>query len=416
MDLSQLGEQPISRHQAYSELLHADRAASLVHYVDPVEGFSGHLSFAGVGNALAAGGFRVHPGLTASTVQRLAGVMALKQRVLGLGVDGAKSGIAYDPRAPGKAAAIRRFFHFIKPYLLERYSMGPDMGTRWDEIERHARAEGIASVKIAVAAAQELPEGEVLHRLRRLDERVGHLTLGERRAGHALAHAAIATLEEVGYPRSSPRVGIQGFGTLGRAAAAALVEAGLPVTAVGDEHGCLIADGGLDVTALLRRPHHDGTRTRPRTAGRVAPPDAVFEAVDVLLLAACEDAVDADARNALAAGTRAVVVGANLGLSADTEQWLHDRGVVVVPDFVGGCGGPASMDALFGPPARPAADEVLARVAGRARALVREVLSLAAAGGVPPREAALRLCAEQDAGRRRPYGDRPHRGAAEGLR
>src|SRR4051794_2844103 len=100
----------------------------LVHYVDPIEGFHGYLAYNGSACRIAAGGCRVQRGLTADTLRTLAARMALKQRVLGLNVDGAKCGIDYDPQAPGKAAALRRFLSFLHEELGTRLSMGCDMG------------------------------------------------------------------------------------------------------------------------------------------------------------------------------------------------------------------------------------------------------------------------------------------------
>ncbi len=129
------------------------------HYRDPVVGLVGYLAIDGRHNSLAAGGFRVRPGLRAQTVARLVQAMTLEQRLLGLGVDGAKCGIYFDPADPDEPAAMRRFLRFLRPHLLTRFSMGPDMGNAWDEIESLARVEGIPSVKIAIAGVPGLPRG-----------------------------------------------------------------------------------------------------------------------------------------------------------------------------------------------------------------------------------------------------------------
>ncbi len=160
----------------------------LLLYEDPEEGFRGFLAYAGRSAPLAAGGQR---GLRGETIVALAEAMALKERVLALNVDGAKCGIDYDPASAGKHAAMRRFLRFLAPHLDDRLSLGPDIGTAFDEIEALARQEGISSVKAAIARAQGLPEPEVLRRLELLDEPVGPLTLGQRRAGHALAEATL---------------------------------------------------------------------------------------------------------------------------------------------------------------------------------------------------------------------------------
>ncbi|MDQ3465739.1 MAG: hypothetical protein M3500_13850, partial [Actinomycetota bacterium] len=225
---------------------------SVIRYRDPVEGFEGYLAFDGEANPLAAGGFRVQRGLSADTVSRLAEAMTLKQRLLGLGVDGAKCGIDFDPRHPGKRDAMRRFVDALRPYLLERFSMGPDVGTGWGEIEDVARGQGIPSVKIAIAKAQGLSERELIERIGVLDTVLGGATLGDRRAGHGLAHAALGvgnwTPDLAG---AAPRVAIQGFGTLGRAAALSLTEAGLPIIAIADVDSCVHAAGGLPTEALF---------------------------------------------------------------------------------------------------------------------------------------------------------------------
>lgn len=375
----------------------------LVRYRDPVEGFPGWVAFAGEGQMLAAGGLRVHEGLTEDSISRLAQVMRLKEQLLGLRVDGAKAGIAYDPRRPGKREALGRFLRFLRPYLLDRLSLGPDMGTSWDEIERVARDQGIPSVKMAIARAQGLDHCDFERRLHLLSTPVGPLTLGQRRAGHALAHAALTVLERTPpHGGRCPRVGIQGWGTLARGAALSLSEAGVAVVAVADEHACLYDLNGLDVRRLLALPA--GVAVSGADASG-APPDRLLQtSLDLLVLAACENGVGRAQSASLRAG--AVVVGANLGLSPQVEVELQRSGVLVVPDFVGGCGGSASMDALFGPASCPQPRDVLAGVAAKVRATVASMLDLTDIQGVSSREAAMTLCqrrARADSGR--PYGE-----------
>lgn len=362
----------------------------VVTYRDQMTGVLGYLAIDGRHNPLAAGGFRVQPGLQPCTIARLAEAMTLKQRLLGLAVDGAKCGLDLDPQHPDKPTVMRRFLRFLRPQLLERFSMGPDMGTSWDEIESLAVAEGIPSVKIAVAPAQGLSRQEVLHRLQLLATTVGGRTLGQRRAGHGLAHAAI---EAAGRKAAGLRVGIQGFGTVGSAAAQSLAEAGARIVVVADEHGALVADDGLDISGLLGIAPNSVTTAAPC---RAAHRDEIFDVpVDALVLAAGEDAINADQAAALPSSVRVVVVGANLGLTSAVEDSLARRGVTVVPDFVGGCGGSASMNALFGPPRCPTPNEFLDRLRATMRGLVSRVLGRAIGCRLTPRAAALALCAEQ---------------------
>jgi len=365
-----------------------------IHYRDSVEGFSGFLVFNGETHSLAAGGFRVQRGLTMDTVSRLAEAMTVKQQLLGLAVDGAKCGIDFDPRTPGKRDAMRRFLRFLKPYLLDRFSMGSDMGTGWNEIEEIARDEGLPSVKIAVARAQRLSTSEFAHRMNLLDTVVGVGTLGQRRAGHGLAHAAVAAYEHlVGRIDARTRVGIQGFGNLGRAAALSVADAGLAVNAITDVHSGLRSDNGLPVDVLVGASAGTSVRQLASTPAAALSPEALFDtSVDLLILAACEDGMSLKQAGALPESVKAVVVGANLGLAADVEDVLHRRGIVVVPDVVGGCGGSASMDALFGPVSCPTALQVLERTGASMRALVHRLLDLSSESSSTPRAVIDALC------------------------
>lgn len=381
--------------------------ATVVHtYRDPEEGFEGYLAYSGESRPLAAGGFRVQRGLSARTIRELAEAMKLKEGVLRLNVDGAKCGIDYDPTAPGKHAAMRRFLRFLKPHLDARLSLGPDMGTTFPEIEELARAEGIASVKGAIARAQGLPEEQVLRRLETLDIRAGALSVGQRRAGHALAHATFAAMRSAGLASPPATCALQGFGTLGRGTAFTLAEAGMVVAAVADEHGCICRDGGLDLGELLGSPHATPVPQLVQTGAAVDERAAVLGyPADVLVLAACEDALSE--RDVERLQARVVVVGANNGLRPSVEEALYERGVLVVPDFVGGSGGSASMDALFGPPLCPDPLTVLARVAMTVRALVDDIAATSQRMRLSPRTAALSLAGDHPlAADAKPYGMR----------
>jgi hypothetical protein len=101
--------------------------ALVVEYTDPMEGFQGWLVIDALDHNLCAGGMRVQPGLTRDRLAGMARNMTRKMRICGLRVDGAKSGIDYDPASPGKPAAISRFMAAIRPYIASRYSMGPDL-------------------------------------------------------------------------------------------------------------------------------------------------------------------------------------------------------------------------------------------------------------------------------------------------
>jgi glutamate dehydrogenase (NAD(P)+) len=377
----------------------------IIQYEDPVNGCRGWLAYDGRSGPLAAGGCRSQPGLDAAELATLARRMTLKQRMLGLNVDGAKCGIDYDPRSADKSAVLGRFITFLGDELHGRFSMGPDMGTEWQELQRLAIDAGIPSTKYAIRRAQGLSQEEFFARMIRLDEQVGLLTLSQRRAGHALAHAVIGAARATGVA-GKISCAIQGFGTLGRAAACTLLEEGVRVQAVADEHGSVIDAGGLDVAGMLGTPH--GTPVPYlNTPGARVPADAVFGVpADVLVLAASADAMSDKETAAPPFGS--VVVGANCGLSESAEAALHSRGVFVVPDFIGGIGGSASMEALFGPKDPPSAMDVLVNLTTLMRELVGDIASTSRRTDTLPRAAALHLAGASVDPDAPPYGHCPY--------
>jgi glutamate dehydrogenase (NAD(P)+) len=124
---------------------------------------------------------------------------------------------------------------------------------------------------------------------------------------------------------------------------------------------------------------------------------------DVFIPAAIENAITTD--NADSIQIKAVVPGANLAVTQEAEKMLNDRGIIIIPDFVAGCGGSLSMDGLFGPEIEPSAEEVLNHVHKRMCKIVKKVIKRSQQDGVTTREAALRLCSEAPIyPEARPYG------------
>ncbi|MEV7554097.1 Glu/Leu/Phe/Val dehydrogenase dimerization domain-containing protein [Amycolatopsis sp. NPDC089917] len=375
----------------------------VIEFVDPVHGTKGYLAYRGGRHRLAAGGCRVRAGIDARTLGTLAERMAVKQRVLGLNVGGAKCGLALDPASPAKDAILGRFFVFLRDELATRYSMGPDMGTGWAELNRHAGAIGLPSIKYAIKTAQRLDAEQFAHRMAVLEEPVDGLPVSARRAGHALAYAGIGAARAARCA-GTLSVALQGFGNLARGAACALHEYGARVVAIGDEHGAVASSAGLDVPAMLGRPAGTPVPALP-SGGRPAELFAV--PADVLVLAGPADAMSP--AQAARVAVPAVTVGANCGLTERVERDLERRGVVVVPDFIGGIGGSASMEALFGPRECPSPRQVLDALARLMSDLLADIAEESRRGKVGSRAAASRLAAagtaDPDAP---PYGGCPY--------
>lgn len=366
----------------------------VVEYTDPVEGFKGWLAIDALTHKLCAGGLRVQSGLTRDTVVHLARNMTLKMRIAGIRADGAKSGIDYDPHSSGKADALYRFIRSIRPYIMDRYSVGPDLNVKLKDLDNAAARLNIPSVKLAVAKAQGFDLSHFLERYALLDNPVNHVTLGGLRSGFGLAAACLGVLQFLGIRKQEATVAIQGFGSLGSAAAYSLHRSGVKVVGVADEEKALISENGngLNIKALVRT-GADGFIPRDQKDGQYVSRTDIFALTcDVFVPAAIENAVVAEVARAIS--VKAVVPGANLAVTQEAEKILDDRGIITIPDFVAGCGGSLSMDALFGDAFHPSAQTVLDRTAKSMQEIVRRVLERGQRDGTTPRQAALDLCSE----------------------
>jgi len=380
----------------------------IVEYTDSLEGFKGWAVIDALSHKLCAGGVRVQKGLTLDCVRDLASNMTTKMRIAGIRADGAKCGINYDPHSPGKKEALYRFIRAIRPYVLERYSLGPDLNTTMCELDDIAERLSIPAVKMAIAKAQGFDLPSFLKRYRILKQPFGHATLGRLRAGFGLAAACQGVLEFLNIPPQEATVAIQGFGGLGSGAAYTLHEAGIKIIAIADEEKSLISTNNqsLDIKAMLPTTTNCGTGFIPSSGinGRYGDPSQIYDVkCDVFIPAAIENVITVD--NAGVLPIKAVVTGANLAVTQEAEKILIDRGIIIIPDFVAGCGGSLSMDGLFGPEIEPSAQEVLTHVNKRMRRIVKKVIKRSQQDGVTTREAALRLCSEVPIyPEARPYG------------
>ena len=370
----------------------------ILEYTDPVEGFKGWLVIDSMTHRLAAGGLRVQQGLTCECVQRLAATMTLKMRIAGIRADGAKSGIDYDPSSPGKHEALFRFIRAIKPYMEERYSMGPDLNTTMPELDAVCQRLGLPSIKHAVAKNQQLDEMAFAQRTDLLTTPVGHATLGRLRSGAGVSASCLAMLEFLGIPPQKGTVAIQGFGGLAAGAAYFLHQAGVRIVGLADREKSLVSINGtpLDISSLLAA-QKEGEQGMIPTANN---PKAVYAdntkiydlSCDIFVPAAIERAVDKEVAEHIQ--VKAIASGANLAVTEEAEQILHERAIPVIPDMVAGCGGSLSMEGLYGPENLPTAEEVLAHVDRKTRNIVTTMLQRSQQDNISPREAALRLCAE----------------------
>jgi glutamate dehydrogenase (NAD(P)+) len=347
-------------------------------YTDPVEGIRGYLVIDRLVDGFAAGGLRIHQDVTVDEVADLARNMTAKLGTMRIQCGGAKAGIAMDPRSPRRREVLTRFLAHVRPFLLECWSVGPDVNTTMAELEEIGRTLDIPAMKIAVARRHGFTDDEFLARYGLFESRLPLGTVNELRGPTAVVAAARAVFDALG-PAGPRRVAIQGAGNMGWPSARLLVAAGASVVAWADADKCLFAEEGLPVDELAAA--ISGGRL-PTPKGAMAAPAAVITAeCDVLILAAVSHAFGPEHVGELR--TKGIVLAANMALSADTQRACHRAGILVVPDVVASTGGSLAVEALYRTTPRGAQD-ILDHIQKRIAGIVPDLLEESRRTGVAP--------------------------------
>ena len=340
--------------------------AKVVHVRDRELGLEAVLVVDNVACGPSIGGLRIAPDVSVEECCRLARAMTLKNAAAGLRHGGGKSVLWGDPRMPAerKERLVRTFAHALRHET--DYVFGPDMGT--DET-------CMAWVGDEIGRAVGLPAA------------LGGIPLDEIGAtGFGLLHAADVAARHLGLELRGARVAIQGYGAVGRHAARFLAERGARLVAVSDSRSAIADPDGLDVAALAQL-KREGRSVGDYPRGRALDRDALIGIdCDVLVPAARPDVVRED--NAGEVKARLVLEGANIPLTAGAERLLHERGVLVVPDFIANAGGVICAAMEYAGATQAAA---FAAIAEKILANTAAVLDAARHRGLTPRAAAIEL-------------------------
>lgn len=343
---------------------------SVLHVYEPAIGLKGIVVVDNVAAGPSIGGVRMAPDVSLEECFRLARAMTFKNAAAGLPHGGGKSVIFADPAMDGlkKEQLIRAFAKAIE--VMSDYIPGPDMGTN---------ETAMAWVRDEIGRCVGLPR------------EVGGIPLDEIGAtGFGLLAAAEVACREVRLSLEGARVAVQGFGAVGRHAARFLSKKGAILVAAADSSGTVYDAGGIDVGALTA--HKDqGLAIRDFPNGDKLDRDAVIGVdCDILIPAARPDAVHAD--NVDSVKAKIIVQGANIGVAADAEASLHDRGVLCVPDFIANAGGVICAAVEYRGGTQSQAFDVIGE---KIRANTAEVLQRAAREECLPRDAAGAMAKER---------------------
>lgn len=318
----------------------------------------------------AIGGVRMAADATAEECFRLARAMTFKNAAAGLAHGGGKAVIVADPGVPEerRESLIRAFAQAIRG--LVDYIPGPDMGT--DE-------RAMAWIREEIGRAVGLPE------------EIGGIPLDRIGAtGFGVAVATEVAARRIGLELAGARVAIQGFGAVGRHAARHLAARGARIVAVADSRGTAVRAEGFDVDRLRALKDRGRSVVDAPGAQRLDRDAVATVDCDIFVPAARPDILHEG--NADRVRARLVVPGANIPATEGALQRLHERGIVVVPDFVANAGGVVTAAFEWRGGTR---DQAFAWIESRIRENVETVLQRSAAEGRPPHRVAVDLARER---------------------
>ncbi|MBW2503482.1 MAG: Glu/Leu/Phe/Val dehydrogenase [Deltaproteobacteria bacterium] len=340
--------------------------AKILHVYEPQIHLKGVLVVDNVAAGPSVGGIRMAPDVSTEECFRLARAMTLKNAAAGLAHGGGKAVIYADPKMPSeqKEVLIRGFANALRD--IEEYILAPDMGT--DE-------KCMAWIKDEIGRVVGLPR------------ELGGIPLDEIGAtGWGIRHAVDVALADCDFELAGARLVVQGFGAVGRNAAHFLVDQGAILVGTCDSLGSIYNPNGLDVERLMEI-KDAGESVTTYADGEAGERDAVIDmACDIWIPAARPDVIHAGNVDRLQ--TRLVVEGANIPITHEAEQILHQRGVLCLPDFIANAGGVICAAMEYKGATKTAA---FGAIEERLRRNTRQVLDEVKSRRILPREAALDL-------------------------
>jgi glutamate dehydrogenase (NAD(P)+) len=359
-------------------------------WTDPVSGRKGYAVIDRFVNGLAGGGTRMRAGVTLEEVERLARTMSFKNGAFNLPGGGAKGGVDVDPHDPQARGVLSRFVGAMRPLYKSGWGTAEDLGVTQELLNEVFAEQGIGmSVQAMLDRAGDGAAAAQRRVVAGLATKAEGIGLADCIGGYGVAEAAAATAGHKGWDMHRMTAAVQGFGSMGGSSARYLARRGARVVGIADVNGCITNPQGLDVEALLkaRNEHGEVDRAALHPGDRTFPGDAWLDIdCDILVPAAVGDVITAE--NAGRVKARQVVEAANIPTTEEAQRSLHQRGVVVIPDYVANGAANAWWWWILLGVIGPSAEEAFAQVDWTMRETVERTLALADQKGLTPREAA----------------------------
>ena len=279
------------------------------------------------------GGIRWHPAETLSTVKALATWMTWKCAVVDIPYGGGKGGIIVNPKELSEAeqerlarSYIRAIYDIIGPWTdipaPDVYTNPKIMAWMMDEYEAISRRKGPA---FGVITGKPPGVGGIVARM---DATARGASFTVREAAKALGWDSL----------EGKTIAIQGYGNAGYFMAKIMSEDyGMKVVAVSDSKGGIYNPDGLNADEVLAWKRKTGSVKDFPGATNITNEELLELEVDVLAPSAIEEVITE--KNADNIKAKIIAELANGPTTPEADVILHEKGILVIPDFLCNAGG-----------------------------------------------------------------------------
>lgn len=288
------------------------------------------------------GGIRYSGMVNADEVKALAALMTYKCAIVDVPFGGAKGGVKIEPREFSEAQ-LERITRRYTTELVKKDFIGPgtdvpapDYGTGAREmawmVDTYSTLKPGNIDALACVTGKPIEQGGIFGRTEATGRGVFF--------GLVRALSYEDDMKKLGLTTgiAGKKFVVQGLGNVGHWASKIIQDAGGLLVCLAEYDGAICNDKGLDVDAVqAHRKETGGILDFPGAKNLASSSDALEYECDVLIPAALERQITGD--NAPRVKAKIVAEAANGPLTADGEQILLDRGIMILPDVYLNAGG-----------------------------------------------------------------------------
>ena len=285
------------------------------------------------------GGIRYHPDVTLDEVTSLSFWMTIKCAVLNLPYGGAKGGVIVNPKTLSRLELERLSRGYIRAIA---DIIGPTRDIPAPDVYTNATIMGWMSDEYSQIKRQQLP-GVITGKPVYLNGSLGR----ESATGRGALHVLQQWVQRQGADPREMTVAVQGFGNAGYHFARLADEAGYKVVAISDSRGAIYSKEGLEPDKVWQHKQEnqelrtmlycDGSVCDLTRYQQIESHELLELDVDVLVLAALENQINAENGDRVRAGC--VLEVANGPVTSEADKILRNRGIPVLPDVLVNAGG-----------------------------------------------------------------------------